>query len=571
MSEPDEQELDDEQRGAVGAEEKAIAVLAGPGSGKTRTLSHRARHLLRREGGARALLLTFTNKAAAEMKARALGVSAVASDRIQAGTFHGFGARILRSHGEAVGVSAEFEILDDEEQKEFAAGAAAASGLSNRARAWQYARLRRFGPSDPVGEFGAAYQAAKTQHGVVDFDDLVVLTADLLEANDEIARAYAMRFPHVLVDEFQDTNAAQFAIVRALCPHVSTVSVFADDDQAIFKFVGAETANIRRFVDEIEAREYPLTCNYRSRQEIVDHANRLIRANPGASGRTMRADKAGGEVELRTYTSTTEEAAEIGEEIERLLRDMPARSLAVLVRAGYRADELVQDLRIRGVPITDWRGDTYAPRERRAFVAALSCLRPSLNDRRARRLAELLNVDPADEEDTHAFLTGLEGVPAAEELLKLRQAAFSGASATQVAEHAQRAVAAVDAQLGAQLDPLVEAVADFERHDAEFDVDDLLAELALGAGGRPPTEGGGVRVASLHKTKGLQWPVVFMLGLEDGHLPDYRAEDDDLPDERRACFVGVCRAEDRLVVTFARQFRRHPRRPSIFLEELGLI
>lgn len=569
MSEPDEQELDDEQRAAVEAEEKAIAVLAGPGSGKTRTLSHRARHLLRTDPGSRALLLTFTNKAAAEMKARAIGVAAVSSDRMDAGTFHGFGVRLLRAHGEMVGLATDFEILDEVEAKEFADGVAASAGTRNLFAAWQYHRLRRLDPPVDVATFGQAYQSAKLADEVVDFDDLVVLTADLLAGHDELARAYGGRYAHLLVDEFQDTNAVQFDIVRALCPYVKTVSVFADDDQAIFRFVGAETANIRHFVEQLGAKEYPLTCNYRSRLRIVERANALISADPRASGRQMRADKDGGQVDLRVFSTVDEEAEELSDEILELLNYVPPTSIAVLVRSGYRANDLVAALRRRQIPITDWRGEIYEPRERRIFVTAMSALRGTLSERRARRLCEFLGVPKTEERDTQTFLEGLSADPVAEELLRLRAMAFEGASAAELAQQAQRAVIQADMELGERMASLVDAVSDFERHDPDFTVDDLLAELALGSGGRAPTQGGGVRVASLHKTKGLQWPTVYLLGLEDQHMPDYRSGEDELPDERRACFVGVCRAEDHLVLTFAQRFRTHARRPSVFLRELG--
>lgn len=570
MSEADERQLDDEQRAAVHADEHAIAVLAGPGSGKTRTLSHRARHLLRSQPDTKALLLTFTNKAAAEMKNRAVGVAAVRSDRLDAGTFHSFGMRLLRSHGAMIGLATDFEIMDDIEAREFAATVAVTAGVDDTFGPWQHHRLRRTQPSEATAAFGAAYQAAKLADEVVDFDDLVVYTADLLNEHEELARAYGGRYAHLLVDEFQDTNAVQFDIVQAIAPHTQTVSVFADDDQAIFRFVGAETANIRRFVEALGAVEYPLTCNYRSRQRIVDCANALIAADPRASGRTMRADKVGGEVDLRAYDSVEHEAEEIADEVEQILAETSAASIAMLVRSGYRANELVTALHRRGVPVTDWRGDAYEPQERRTFATAMSALRGTLTGRRARNLCALLDVDETEHTSTHEFLNSVAENPVAHELLHLRQMAFDGAGAIDLARQAQIAVAAGDPNAGAKIAPLVDAVADFVTHDPEFSVDDLLSELALGSGGRPPTQGGGVRVATLHKTKGLQWPIVYLLGLEEGHTPDYRSDEDDLPDERRACFVGVCRAEDRLVLTFAQRFRTHQRQPSRFLAEMGL-
>jgi DNA helicase-2/ATP-dependent DNA helicase PcrA len=341
MNVANQDDLDDEQRAAVTATERAIAVLAGPGSGKTRTLSHRASHLLARAPGTRALLLTFTNKAAAEMKTRALAAGNLTAERIQAGTFHGFGALVLRSHGDLVGVAKDFEILDAEERDAFAADTVNRHGVPDRARQWTYLRLRRQEMPDAVARFGRVFEADKRAAGVVDFDDLVVYTAQLLEDHDELCAAYGARFEHIMVDEFQDTNAVHFAIVAALARHATTVSVFADDDQAIMRFAGADAANVARFSGELEAKTYPLNWNYRCREQIVVHANRLIAADPRPSGRTMRAKKTGGQVVHASFRDTREEAQRLGSEISELVleRDVPAATIAVL--SGWAASQRV--------------------------------------------------------------------------------------------------------------------------------------------------------------------------------------------------------------------------------------
>lgn len=297
----DELELDDEQLAAVEASERGVAVLAGPGSGKTRVLSYRARHLLLEDSGSKALLLTFTNKAAAEMKSRAMGVATVASDRIQSQTYHSLCMRILRAHGSLVGIEPDFEVIDSDEQAELSRRVARAAGVHNRRQQWSSQRLRRLLPKPAVAEFGAVYEEEKRRTGVVDFDDLIVYAADLLQQQPEIAAAYGSKYRHLLIDEFQDTNAAQFAVVRALASNSVTVSVFADDDQAIFRFAGAEAAHIRRFCEELQAEIYPLTINYRCREEIVACANRLILADEFSSGRKMRAHRSGGEVRTLVF------------------------------------------------------------------------------------------------------------------------------------------------------------------------------------------------------------------------------------------------------------------------------
>jgi DNA helicase-2/ATP-dependent DNA helicase PcrA len=356
---------------------------------------------------------------------------------------------------------------------------------------------------------------------------------------------------------------------------VKTISVFADDDQAIMRFAGADARNIARFIDDLGARKLPLTCNYRCRDEIVQHANRLIAADPEHSGRLMRADRDGGTVKRRRFASEVDEARALADEIaEMVLRNddpVPASSIAVLVRPGTRATTLVGALRARNVPVTDWRGAAYDTADRRAFRTCMSVLRAHLGRWQRARLADLLGVDPGDERDSHAFLEAHRGKPVADELLELREMAFEGARPAELAEQGRRAIAAFAPVLGERAQALVDAGADFERHDRNFTIDHLLSELALKSGGRPPTEGGGVKIATLHGTKGLEWPIVYLVGLEDGKLPDFRADrNGTVGEERRACFVGVCRAEDHLVVTFSRSVDGWVQSPSRFLREMVL-
>ena len=566
--------LDDEQRDAVHAGERAIAVLAGPGSGKTRVLSYRARRLLTDDARARALLLTFTNKAAAEMKARALGAAAVVSRRIQANTFHTFGLRVLRSHGALVGIDPDFEILDRDEQEAFAAEAAHAAGVRARRVDWSHFRLRREVAGDAsVVAFGRAYEAAKRAARVVDFDDLIVYSADLLEHHDEIAETYGTRFSHLLIDEFQDTNAAQFAIVKALSECVTTVSVFADDDQAIYRFAGAEAENIRRFISALGARKYPLTLNYRCREAIIAPANRLIAADPGASGRQMRHVHKGGEVQHRAFRDEDTEARSIAREIQSLVENegVAAADISVLVRAAWRAKPLLETLERAGVPTTNWLGAAFEPPERQMLGVILSVLRATVNDRMAKKLCKLLDVAETAERNVQAFLEHAAQALAVPELLRLRDLAYGEAGPSAVIAQAQLCASALDAKTAEAMTPIVDAVAALEADDPDFTLEHVLSELALGGVGLAPTAGGGVKVASLHRTKGLQWPRVYIVGLEQGMLPDYRTKTEaELSEERRACFVGVCRAETHLTLTRIRQFRGFRKPPSIFLKEMDI-
>ncbi|HVT59671.1 MAG TPA: ATP-dependent helicase [Thermoanaerobaculia bacterium] len=566
--------LDDEQRAAVESFEQAIAVLAGPGSGKTRVLSYRARRLLMNDAGSRALLLTFTNKAAAEMKARALGVAPVSSNRIQASTFHTFGMRILRAHGDLVGIDRDFEILDREDQELLVAKVARKAGVSGRPRRWSYLRLRREDVvEESVAKFGDAYEEEKRRADVVDFDDLIVYTADLLKQHPEIAEAYGHQFRHLLVDEFQDTNAAQFVIVKALCAHTETVSVFADDDQAIYRFVGAEAENIRRFIEQLGAREYPLTFNYRCRRAIIEHANRLIAADPDASGRQMRPVYDGGHVRHISFADIAEEAVFISTEIAELIDGKRFRpsDLSILARSGWRAGHVLKALEQAGVPTSNWLGESYEPLERRTLAVVLSVIRSRLNDRQAQRLCELLGVELTHEREIETFLDQYQGAEVVYELRRLRDMAYCGEPIIAIVRQAQVAAVVARPQLREPLETIVQAVIGFAETDAEFTLEHLLSELALGGVGGPPTAGGGVKIASLHRTKGLQWPRVYIMGLETDTLPDYRAVTRPaVSEERRICFVGVSRAETHLTLTRIRHYRGYLKEPSIFLEEMGI-
>jgi DNA helicase-2/ATP-dependent DNA helicase PcrA len=563
--------IDNEQREVVEAPETTIAVLAGPGSGKTRALSYRARFLLEQEGKEGALLLTFTNKAAAEMKARTLEAGGLASNAIQASTFHGFGARMLRNHGYLVGIDKEFDYLDDESQRELAERVASELGLRQRLDRWSYKRLRREEPDADTGAFGEAFEAAKREAAVVDYDDLIAYTADLLEANPNVVDAYATRYPHLLVDEFQDTNAAQFAIVKALAAKTKTVSVFADDDQAIFRFAGAELGNVKSFVEELGAKVYSLLRNYRSARVIVDAANALIACDEKASGRRMQVVKDGGDVRVAPFDNVYAEATAVVDEIEnRMAEDGTSPGdIAILARSGYRVDELAAELQRRNMPVSDWRGPTYEPKGKQVLAICLAVVRGRLSDRQAHRLAELFEQETPETRESIEFLNALS-CQGADELREVFNAAYAGESALVVAAKARSAMAILDEEAASSIDPILDAIKDFEDHDPEFSLEDLLAELALGGGGRPPTSGSGIKLATVHKTKGLQWSIVYLVGLEKGHLPHYKEEENPIHEERRLCFVGICRAEDRLVLTRVRAVGRHRKPPSLFLEEMGL-
>ena len=391
-----------------------------------------------------------------------------------------------------------------------------------------------------------------------------------MQQHREIAGAYGAKYRHLLIDEFQDTNAAQFVFVRALASGSSTVSVFADDDQAIFSFAGAEAENIRRFCRDLQAEIYPLTINYRCRERIVACANRLIQADDSSSGRKMTAYRSGGEVRLLTFQSLEDEAMALSTEIEGLVASgTDPVDIAVLVRSGYRAQLLLNELIRCGLPVSNWLTQGTDASAKRMLRACLGVIRPTLGERAVRDLCGVFGITDSGERDTELLLAAFPGVPGIDELLELNKLALEGGGALEVVRQAQRCLYSVSPESGDAVEPVVQAIDAFEKYDPDFSVDQVLSELALLGSAGPPTASGGVKVASLHRTKGLQWPCVYLLGLENGHIPDYRANEvEELREERRLCFVGICRAEDRLTLTRARTFRGFNRPPSPYLAEM---
>lgn len=565
---------DYEQQAAIDSDERAIAVLAGPGSGKTLVVAKRTRRLLELDPDASALLLTFTNKAAAEMKARALATATVKSDRIYASTFHTFGLQLLRAHGDQINVRQDFTLLDDDQQAEFCDGLYERTGVVEQVKRLGFLRLRRMPQRERAVEaFERVYTEAKREANLVDFDDLVVLAADLYEQYPEIAEAYAARYPYLLVDEFQDTNPAQFAIVLSLAANAKSISVFADDDQAIYKFAGAEARNVRSFIKQLGARTYPLTFNYRCRSAIVTVANRLIAVDGEASGRQMKPYYEGGEVVVFGFATPEAEAIGIGQEIHELVESKAVQpwEVAVLGRSAKRLESVVSALARLEVPTSNWLTDTYAKRDRRILRDSLIVVRDQLSDVQAKHLHQLLGLQDAGLRTSPEILAAATAHPAATHLVELRELAWSGAPVYDVVSKARDAAIAIEPDAALGFDGMLDAIASFQKLDPSFSLDHFDAELALGATGGSPAQSGGVKVASLHKTKGLQWPRVYLLGLENGRLPDFRSVDkDDFREERRICFVGVTRAERRLVLTHVMLDKGHVQQPSQFLGEMGL-
>jgi DNA helicase-2/ATP-dependent DNA helicase PcrA len=517
------------------------------------------------------------NKAAAEMKARALATTNAKSDRLLASTYHTFGLRVLETHrglAGLVGLDA-IDILDAPDAEQLVTEIASARGL-DRPDSWYWRlsqrRLRDRQLTGPLATLDEIYSDRKRELGVLDFDDLVIFAANVLTANPPVAESWALRYPHLLIDEFQDTNAVQFRMVRALARHASTVTVVADDDQAIMRFAGADAGNVVTFASELGAHPYPLSYNHRCRRLIVEAANRLIAHDSLASGRQMRWIHDGGSVKAAAHAHAEAEASWLAAEIrERVDAGARPHDFAVLARTARRADATIAALLSEGLPVNDWRTQPR-PDEARAFVAVcLAFLRARLSPRMIGRARDILGFS-GDEPDSFLLLENNAESPISAALGDLKIEAFQGMTPSAIIDRVLDIATDNAPEHVPGVSAIAEQVQAFQAYDPEFSTEHLLDHLSLGMPAHgAPTESGGVKVSTLHRTKGLEWPFVWIIGLEHDTLPSYFADSpEDLRDERRLLFVGICRAERCLTLSHVRSLNEWPKRRSRFLDELKL-
>ncbi|MCU0618589.1 MAG: UvrD-helicase domain-containing protein, partial [Gemmatimonadaceae bacterium] len=611
-------------------------VLAGAGSGKTRVLTTRIARLIEGEGvhPARVLAVTFTNKAAGEMRERIARLIGEAPQGMWVGTFHAIGARMLRRDAERVGRTTRFTIYDEDDAlgllkrtmeslrvspKEWAPKAVLAQ-ISDAKNALvghaEYARLAQDPLAAVVAKLYPAFDAALAQANAVTFDDLLVLPVRLLSEHPDVLQAYRDRFAYLLVDEYQDTNHAQFKLVALLGGGTGNVMVVGDDDQSIYGWRGADIRNILEF-----ERGFPgatvvrLEENYRSTPEILALANAAIAGNTQRRGKTLRATRPGGAKPMRVRClDERDEADWIAEEIAtRRGARTTFRDVAILYRTNAQSRAFEEAFRRRGWPYRlvgavrfyDRREirDLMAylklvanPADDEAFRRAINVPKRGLGDTTVEALAEgaaargipLLEAArlPAVTEGLRpAARTALAGVVAL--LDELRTRAVDAAvdellelivSRIGYTEHL-RAEGPEGVERIENVRELVTSAAEqLEDEEGEVGLTPLdrylqRAMLVAGTDQLDPTADA-ITMMTLHNAKGLEYPVVYLTGLEDGLFPLARAYDDPamLEEERRLFYVGITRAETVLVLSHAETRRRNgetmPARPSSFLDEL---
>ena len=637
--------LNGPQRVAVLHDGGPLLIVAGAGSGKTRVLTHRIAHLIGARGVAsgEVLAITFTNKAAGEMKERVAALVGPRARSMWVSTFHSACVRILRADGKRFGFTSGFTIYDQGDAQRLMTLVARSLNLDpkrypTRSLSAQVSTLKNdLVDSDTaasrasshlertVAEVYSLYQQRLHEANALDFDDLIMTTVHLLQAFPEVAEHYRRRFRHVLVDEYQDTNHAQYALVRELVgtgAERSALCVVGDADQSIYAFRGATIRNILQFEQDYpDATVVLLEQNYRSTQTILSAANAVIARNPGRKPKRLWTD-AGNGTPIVAYVADDEhdEAAFVAEEIDALADDAGVRAADVAVFYRTNAQSRVfEEVFIRvGLPYKVVGGVRFY--ERREVRDALAYLRVLANPADTVSLRRILNVPKRGIGDRAAAcidaLAARERIPFAAALRRCEEApGIAARSAKAVQDFAgllDTLGALIDggagpagmleeilaktgylAELSGSTDPqdegrvenlheLIAVAREFEESAAEVDqpgtVGDFLERVSLiaDADSIPDDEGGGgvVTLMTLHTAKGLEFPVVFLTGLEDGVFPHVRSLGDptELEEERRLAYVGITRARQRLYLTRA-QIRSawgapayNP--PSRFFEEI---
>ena len=623
--------LNPEQREAVEHFEGACLVLAGAGSGKTRVLTTRVCNLIMKHGVPpdRIMAVTFTNKAAGEMRERVVAMLGEEPRGIWMGTFHALGARFLRRHAPELGWTRGFTIRDAaqslrevkkaqkgvdvnpvqwspramrdriSEAKNHLIGVEAFAKAHGDGADMFLARAARVYP---------AYQEALRNQDAMDFDDLLLQPVRLFEGNAELLRRYQRRFAFILVDEYQDTNRAQFRLLELLASGHENLMVVGDDDQSIYGWRGADIRNILDFEESFPgARVVRLEQNYRSTPVILDAANRVIRQNCDRKEKTLRTDLTGGApVTCLEAGDEGDEARWIVEEIERRMlshTEYDHGDFAVLYRTNAQSRALEDRFRRRGLPYQIVGGVRFY--ERREIQDVLAYLRLIANSRDADAFDRVVNYPRRGVGRTS--LTRLSGF-AAESGIEPLQAAARADEIPGLSVSARRGLKglvqlirrysemAVDHTAGEVLEELIEelnlvlllraggaegddraenvreliaAARDFEAEQVlELDDDDrdvftdlglFLQHVALVTDiDRHDSGADAVTLMTLHSAKGLEFPVVFISGMEEGLFPLSRAYDETrlLEEERRLFYVGVTRAREKLYLTYARRRRR---------------
>lgn len=631
--------LNEQQKEAVFHTEGPLLILAGAGSGKTRVLTHRIAYLIEERGVNpwNILAITFTNKAAGEMRERVDRLVGFGAESIWVSTFHSTCVRILRRYIDRIGFDTNFTIYDSDDQKSLMRDVCRVLDVDTKKykermflSAISAAKDEMITPDEyelnAAGDFGKQkiaqvyreYERQLHANNALDFDDLLLKTVQLFQTQPDVLESYQERFRYIMVDEYQDTNTVQFKFVSLLAAKYQNLCVVGDDDQSIYKFRGANIRNILNFEQEFQnARVIKLEQNYRSTQNILNAANAVIQNNRERKDKTLWTDNGDGEkVHLRQFDTAYDEAEFVADDIRKNIENGGTyQDYAILYRTNAQSRMFEEKFVACNIPYKIVGGvNFYARREIKDLLCYLKTIDNGRDDLAVRRIinvpkrgiglttiTRIQESAAAREIGFYEALLGLDLIPgvaraaskldsfvALIEYFKRRSDEVSitdlmneiiektGYIENLEAEDKEDAQARIE-----NIEELVSKIAAYEEQCAAEQVkpslSQFLEEVALVADIDSLEENPDyVVLMTLHSAKGLEFPHVYLVGMEDGLFPSYMTitsdNDEDLEEERRLCYVGITRAEQELTMTCARKRmtrgETHYNRMSRFLQEI---
>lgn len=628
--------LNEQQKKGVFTTEGPVLLLAGAGSGKTGVITHRIAHLIDDcdVNSYNILAITFTNKAAREMRERVDDLVGCGADAAWIMTFHAACVRILRRFIDRLGYGTNFTIYDTDDQKSLMKEVCKSMDVDTKVYKEKmllsrisaakdelvtpdemYTRANNDYTQMRIAEVYRVYEERLKKNNAVDFDDIINLTVELFEKNDDVLDYYQERFKYIMVDEYQDTNTAQFKLVSLLARKYHNLCVVGDDDQSIYKFRGANIRNILNFKEYFpEAEIIKLEQNYRSKSNILDAANAVIKNNSGRMDKSLWTEQdAGDKIAFNVYETGYAEAEGIAFGIEKNINDGYAyNDCAILYRTNAQSRAIEEKLLGHNIPYRIYGGiNFYSRKEIKDILAYLKTIDNGMDEIAVRRI---LNVPKrgigatsvgkiqayADEQNIGFYeaLKQAEDIPGLgrsaskitpfTNLIRLFRAELHELSIVRLINDIIEKTGYMDylaendspeevEERRANIDELISKAATYEDGEETPTLSGFLEEVALVADiDNMDDNNNVVSLMTLHSAKGLEFPIVYLAGMEDGLFPSYMCIDSDDPseleEERRLCYVGITRAKQKLIMSAAKvrmvRGETHMNKVSRFISEI---
>ncbi|MBI4848138.1 MAG: DUF3553 domain-containing protein [Nitrospirae bacterium] len=610
-------DLNPQQKEAVLHTDGPLLVLAGAGSGKTKVITHRFAHLTtaQKVHPQSILSMTFTNKAADEMRGRIESLTGKSTKGLWIGTFHSLSARILRKEIEQLGYRKDFCIYDEDDSgnlvrsilKEFKIHEALYKGILSKISSLKaslvgpeelLANEDSYGFDEKFARVYVRYQDELKKNNALDFDDLIMLCVKLCEKHPAVLKKYQNEFSHLMIDEFQDTNTSQYRLARLFASKHKNICVVGDDDQSIYKFRGAEVKNIHSFKkDYSKSKVIRLEQNYRSTQNILNIAGSIIAQNPARMHKKLWTDRGEGEkIFYCTASNEVEEARYIAQTIKELylMGKYSYKDIAILYRVNQQSRVMEEALRENNLPYRIYGGISFF--HRKEVKDIISYLRVIANPDDSVSLKRIVNCPARQIGDATVVRVENEARKREESLYRtMKHIVKSSAYTTALKDKLSGFVCIMDELIAHEDIALPELlklifektgylewvgeeragnVMELVNFTEGKDIRSFIDTASLYSGTDEVSDDSTVSLMTLHCAKGLEFPVVFIAGFEDGLVPHFHAinDKDELAEERRLFYVGITRAQDRLFLTAAKKRRLYTsvqeQQPSRFLSDI---